>query len=142
MSINWSSIKSTAVRLCPGDDLKSQLAKLASDNRLRAASVISAVGSLTKATLRLAGGSESKTFQGKHEILSLTGTLSIDGIHLHMSLANSNGQTIGGHLMEGCTIFTTAEIVIVELNDLVFKREFCEDTGFTELNVFNRESAT
>lgn len=135
MTLNWSSIHATAFRLLPGDDLKSELAKLAIDNQLRAASVISAVGSLSEVSLRFANRSETTEFQGKHEIVSLIGTLSKDGIHLHMSVSNSEGDTVGGHVMEGSKIFTTAEIVIAEMNELVFTRERCQLTGFNELLV-------
>jgi len=30
---------------------------------------------------------------------------------------------IGGHIVDGCIVRTTAEIVIVELSDLEFRRE-------------------
>lgn len=140
VKLNWSSIQATAFRLRPGDDLKSNLIQLAIDNQLQAASVISAVGSLSKVSLRLANRSESTEFRGKHEIVSLIGTLSKDGIHLHMSVANSEGETFGGHVTEGSTIFTTAEIVIAELNELAFTRELCPLTGFNELCVHPRPS--
>ena len=119
----------------PGADLKSELVKLTNDNQLGAAAVISAVGSLSKVSLRLANQPEATEFQGKHEIVSLAGTLSKDGIHLHMSVANSKGDTFGGHVMEGSTIYTTAEIVIAELSGLVFTRELCPRSGFNELLV-------
>lgn len=135
MKLNWSSIQATAFRLRPGDDLKSELAKLAKDSHFRAAVVVSAVGSLSEVTLRLANRPESTRFQGKHEIVSLIGTLSKDGVHVHMSVANSKGQTVGGHVMKGSTVFTTAEIVIAELSALVFTRERCQMTGFNELVV-------
>ena len=142
MTLHWSSIQATALRLRPGDDLKSELMRLAIDNQWRAASVISGVGSLTKVSLRLAGCSEPTLFQGKHEIISLAGTLSKDGIHLHISVANSEGRIIGGHVLEGSAIFTTAEIIIAELSDLVFTREQCPMTGFLELNVQPRGTTT
>lgn len=119
----------------PGADLKSELTKLANENQLGAAAVISAVGSLSKVSLRLANQPESTKFQGKHEIVSLTGTLSKEGIHLHMSVADSRGVTVGGHVMEGSLIYTTVEVVIAELSDLAFLREPCPSSGFKELIV-------
>ena len=135
MTLNWSSIQATAFRLRPGVDLKSELIQLASDHQLRAASVISAVGSLSNVSLRLANRAETTVFAGEHEIVSLSGTLSRDGIHLHMSVANSEGHTVGGHVTEGSIVFTTAEIVIAELSDLAFTRERCPISGFQELLV-------
>jgi hypothetical protein len=49
---------------------------------------------------------------GFFEILSVTGTLSIYGVHLHICIADAEGNSIGGHLMEGCIIYTTDELVI------------------------------
>lgn len=74
-----------------------------------------------------------KNLEEKFEIVSLVGTLSQDGVHLHISLSNKNGDTIGGHLKGGCSIYTTAEIVIGELNNTKFSREFDKQTEFKEL---------
>lgn len=135
MTLSWSSIQATAFRLSPGDDLKSELVTLANENQLRAAAVISAVGSLSQVSLRFANQSEPKKFEGKHEIVSLVGTLSQDGIHLHMSVANSNGGTVGGHVTDGSIVYATAEIVIVEMGEMVFAREQCPKSKFNELIV-------
>ena len=133
MTLYWSSIQATAIRLLPGVDLKSELAKLATENQLRAASVISVVGSLSEVSLRLANRPEHTKFDGKHEIVSLVGTLSTAGVHLHMSVSNSEGKTFGGHVTEGSKVFTTAEIVIVEMPNLEFTREPCLMSGYREL---------
>ncbi len=140
MTLNWSPIEATAIRINPGGDLKSELSSLASDHELQAAAVISAVGSLSKVSLRFANRPETTELDGKHEIISLSGTLSKDGIHLHMSVADSKGNVIGGHVMEGSTIFTTLEIVIVEMSALAFTREPCQISGFNELVVRARRS--
>lgn len=126
----------------PGVDLRSELVKLASEHQLQAASVISAVGSLSGVSLRLANQSRPTEFEGKHEIVSLAGTLSQDGMHLHMSVANSEGRIVGGHVSAGSTVFTTAEIVIAELSELIFTRNQCPQTGFNELIVNPRTSNT
>jgi hypothetical protein len=42
-------------------------------------------------------------------------------------------STIGGHLVEGCLVNTTAEIVILELNNFEFSSKFDEKTGYDEL---------
>ena len=38
-------------------------------------------------------------------------TLSPDGAHLHGSVADANGEVMGGHVMPGCIVRTTAEVV-------------------------------
>jgi len=65
----------------------------------------------------------------------MSGTLSPDGIHVHVSLADGNGLVKGGHLMAGMRVFTTMEVVVGELSQLRFNREMDEATGFTELAV-------
>jgi predicted DNA-binding protein with PD1-like motif len=69
----------------------------------------------------------------------LVGTLCESGLHLHISLSDSNGNMLGGHVLPGCKIYTTAEIVILELCDLLFTREMDAETGFKELIVTNKE---
>ncbi len=71
----------------------------------------------------------------KFEIVSLVGTLSTNGSHLHIALSDSLGNTIGGHLMEGNVIYTTAEIVIGEAEHLVFTRETDPQTTYKELKI-------
>jgi len=44
---------------------------------------------------------------------------------------------IGGHIIGGLYVFTTAEIVIGECSDLTFTREHDDSTGFLELVVKN-----
>ena len=136
--MNWSPIKASAIRLKPGADLKAELIKLANDQRLQAASILTAVGSLSTVKLRLANQRTETLFDGKHEIVGLAGTFSQAGIHLHLCVSNSDGETIGGHLVEGSIVYTTAEIVIGELSSLSFAREHCTESGFHELVVRTR----
>ncbi len=124
-----------ALRLEPGDDLKIRLMDFAREHELRAAFVATCVGSVTRATLRYAGREQGSILKGKHEIVSLVGTLESGGAHLHLSLSDENGQTIGGHLMEGTSIYTTAEIVVGILEAVKFTREVDPHTGYRELVV-------
>jgi len=122
-------------RLLPGQDLKKELAKFTSTNNIEAACIVTVVGSLTKATLRLADESVTKAFNEKFEIVSCVGTLSPNGLHIHVSLSGEDGKTIGGHLKDGCTIYTTAEVVIAEMEDFSFSRELDARTGCRELRI-------
>jgi predicted DNA-binding protein with PD1-like motif len=132
------SIHTHAFRLGPGQDLKIELAKYCQIQGLRAATLISGIGSLKTAHLRLADAKQKSTFEGPFEIVSLIGTLSVDGIHLHISISDSVGKVLGGHLLEGCLIHTTAEIVLLESLDLKFTREEDAQTGYKELRVSKR----
>ncbi|MBD3319315.1 DUF296 domain-containing protein [Candidatus Woesearchaeota archaeon] len=125
-------MKTIAIRLTPGQDLKEELGRIASVHQIRAGIVLTCVGSLTKATLRLADET-IQSFDGPFEIVSVVGTLCQDGLHLHASLADSKGIVIGGHLKKGCLVHTTAEIVIAVIERVVFKRLFDNRTGFKEL---------
>ena len=128
-------IKVYALRLRPGQDLRKELERFTKERDLRAGFIITTVGSLQKASLRLADKSEATSFEGKFEIVSLVGTLAQDGVHLHISISDGTGRTIGGHLVEGCQIYTTAEIVIGEASGMVFSRETDKATGYKELTI-------
>ena len=78
--------------------------------------------------------------QGKFEILTLSGTVCGTGLHLHISLADSSGKTLGGHLLDGNRIYTTAEIIIGEATDLLFARAIDSETGYLELTINARKS--
>jgi len=57
---------------------------------------------------------------------------------LHISISQGDGKTIGGHLVPGCKIYTTAEMVLGVFEDVVYKREFAEDSGYEELVVYKK----
>lgn len=120
-------------RLYCGDDLKQSLTKFCNESNISAGVIVSSVGCLNNLHLRLAGGSTYLKRDGDFEIISLNGTLSQHGVHLHLSVADKHGHCFGGHLMDGCLINTTAEIVLIEFNNLSFKREFDATTGYKEL---------
>lgn len=133
-----SSVLSHSFRMRPGQDLKKELLSYCQKHQLQAACVVSSVGSLKQAVIRLAEATKVAELRGPFEIVSLTGTLSSEGIHLHISMSDSEGKVVGGHLMNGCEVFTTVEIVLIENMDLVFKREPDETTGYKELVIKKR----
>jgi predicted DNA-binding protein with PD1-like motif len=133
-----------AVRLTPGTDLKEELARLTKAHTLRAGFILSCVGSLSQARLRMPGATGEaevfRTFDEPMEIVSLTGTLSPDGLHVHISLSRRDGACIGGHLVRDCIVNTTAELVIGELEHVEFRRLPDPVTGYNELSVRRRPS--
>ena len=122
-------------RLKPGQDLLVEIERFTAQNNIQAGCVLCAVGSLTHAALRLANRTDYREFDGHFEIVSLTGTVSINGSHLHISISDGEGVTSGGHLVPGCAIYTTAEIVIASFPDQVYRRELCDQSGYEELVV-------
>lgn len=79
--------------------------------------MISAIGSSSLAQLRFAGAIEATAIHGALEILNLSGTLSPDGPHLHVAVADSKGAVIG------------------LLPDWRFSRELDPATGYAELAI-------
>ncbi len=128
-----STMITFSVRLRPGQDLKEELDKVVRDQRIEAGLVLTCVGSLTDASLRLANQEGATTYHGHFEIVSLVGTLSTKGSHVHLSVSDSTGRTIGGHLMAGNKIYTTAELVIGILPELTYAREPDPTFGYREL---------
>ncbi len=126
-------MKIFVLRLRLGQDLKKELVRFTKENNIQSGFIITCVGSLSRATLRMANENLVKNFEKKFEITSLVGTLSQDGVHLHISLSDETGIVIGGHVKEGCLIYSTAEIVIGELEDRKFLRKLDKETGFKEL---------
>jgi len=128
-------MKVVPLRLQPDADLRRALEAWMGEQGEQAGCLISAVGSLSVAQLRLAGATEATTIQGELEILSLSGTLSPDGAHLHIAVSDSQGAVIGGHLCAGSLVRTTAELVIGLLPDWRFNRELDPATGYPELQI-------
>jgi len=130
-----SPVVAFAFRLSPEADLKRELLAVAKARDWRAAAVLTCVGSLSAHCLRFAGRSEGVTRVGAFEIVSLVGTLSADAAHLHIGLADEHGAMVGGHVLDGCVIRTTAELVVAELPALAFHREPDAATRYAELTI-------
>jgi predicted DNA-binding protein with PD1-like motif len=125
-------------RLKPHEDLKKALVSWARQNKIKAAVIVSCVGSLEQYALRFANQENGTVKKGHFEIVSLTGTISDESVHIHMSVSDSTGYTIGGHLLDDNLIYTTAEIAIAELTDVTFDRETDGTYGYKELVIRRR----
>lgn len=123
------------LRLHPGQDLKIELDRLIDTYEIEAACILTCVGSLTTAVLRFANQETSERLDGHFEIVSLTGVLSRHGSHYHIAIADERGTSYGAHLMDGCKVYTTAEIVIGIIPNCSFLRTFDPQTGYPELEV-------
>ena len=121
------------VRLKPDTDLRKALEDFTDHTQCSAGFVVSAVGSLKRACLRMAGASQTITVEGPFEIFALNGTLCQDGVHIHIGLSDKNGTCIGGHLCHGSIVYTTAEIVIGTSSKHIFTRTHDVATGYPEL---------
>jgi len=128
-----STTRLFAFRLKPKEDVKKSLLSFAEKNKLQAACMVTAVGSLEQLHLRLANQKQGDLRKGHFEIVSLTGTLSLSSCHLHLAVSDLTGHTVGGHLLDNNIVYTTAEIVLAQLTDLVFHRELDPTYGYQEL---------
>jgi predicted DNA-binding protein with PD1-like motif len=128
-------MRTLPVRLRPQQDLRSALDALAREHGLAAPFVLQGIGSLSVARIRFAGRSDATELRGDLEILTLAGSLSPDGAHLHISVADANGRVVGGHVTPGCIVRTTAEILLAALPGVRFSREHDPDSGWDELAI-------
>jgi predicted DNA-binding protein with PD1-like motif len=127
------------LRLRPGQDLRAALEAVLTEHAIGAAFVLQGIGSLSVAQLRFAGAEQATELRGDLEILSLAGSLAPDGAHLHMSISDSQGGVLGGHVGAGCIVRTTAEVLLAFLPDHEFGRELdVAGSGFRELVVRRR----
>ncbi len=126
-------MKTICKRLRRGEDLLLSIRALAKEHQIRAGVVLSAVGCISQGRLRDASGVNIRSVTEHCEIVSLNGTVSENRCHLHLALSKEDLSTVGGHLVEGCIINTTCELVIGVLDAWSIGVEFDEETGYDEL---------
>lgn len=127
------SLTCHCIRLHRGDDLMLSIKALCKEKNIAAGVVLSAVGCISQGRVRDAGGVTIREITDHCEIVSLDGTVSAQRCHLHISLSREDLSTIGGHLVSGCIINTTCELVIAELPGIAFSVEEDPETGYDEL---------
>ena len=132
-------MKTHVFRLRRGSDLLKALQEYARTRRIAAGTVVSGVGCVTRARVRDASGVTVRELNEPLEIDSLMGTLSAARTHLHIALAREDLTVLGGHLMEGCIVNTTAEVVLLELDGVRFGAERDGETGYDELAILSLE---
>lgn len=136
---HFSHMRQITYRLKPGELLKESIEALVQNENIMAGCLVSLVGSLSHAVLRMAGAtadhSPVKEWSEPVEIVSATGTISVHGCHVHIGISDKNGMVFGGHLKNGCVVATTVEIILLIFTDVEYKRLPDPDTGFDELAV-------
>lgn len=132
-------MKTHVFRLRPGQNFREEIDKYVREHNIRAGIILTCVGNLTKAILRMANAKVIKTWEGSFEIISLVGTVEVGNSHLHVCLSDEDGNTFGGHLKDGSVVGVTAEVAIGEIENLEFSREFDKLSGYSELVVKRRK---
>ncbi|MEM4735123.1 MAG: DNA-binding protein [Candidatus Thorarchaeota archaeon] len=111
-------------RLEPGDDVLESLQTIARDQDIRGAQ-LSAIGALSGARVGYFELASRKyreiEINREVEVVSCIGNISRleDGqtvIHAHMVVSDDEGRCYGGHLMKGCVVSVTLEVVIMEFD--------------------------
>lgn len=116
-----------------------EIKKIAKEEKLKAAVILSSVGCVSKLRVRDAGGINIKEVNENCEILSLNGTVSEKRTHLHIAFSKEDLSVIGGHLVEGCIINTTCELIIQEIEGFEYESVKDDNTGYNEI-VFKKLS--
>lgn len=133
-------MRTVCARFTRGTDVYEGLKSLARENGITAAAIVSLVGCVSRATVRAAGAEEILTLPGPLEIVSATGTVSLERIHVHASFSDRRLNVFGGHLKEGCAVDTTAEVVLLAMDDTRFSKVYDENTGYYELLIESTEA--
>jgi predicted DNA-binding protein with PD1-like motif len=128
-------MKHHVFRLRRGADLLESIAGYCREKRIQAGYAACCVGCVSEAAIRSADGATRHEYRERLEIVSLTGTVSEGRCHLHISFSREDMSVLGGHLLPGCVVNTTAEVVLCELPGLVFTKAYDENTGYNELTI-------
>ena len=127
-------------RLQNGQDLLQSIKGYCEHKKIDAGVIVSSVGCVHNANIRDARGFEVHEIDEPMEIISINGTVGRERCHLHISLSTCDLTVIGGHLVDGCVVYTTAEIAIMEIPDLKFSKRFDKSTGYNELEITQKEA--
>ena len=94
----------------PGQDLKRKF-KIGNRKQIKTG-WINTCGQLPLNTISVLPTSRRRKDSGHFEIVSLTGTVSVNGSHIpHQHQRQHRWKPLAGHLMDSCKIYTTKEIV-------------------------------
>lgn len=111
-------MRAMPLHLEPGRDVRRSLEELA---RTQQASgfVLSVVGNLSQAAFQCPGKAQPTVLQGELEIITLQGTLSPQGVHLHLSFSDPECQVWGGHLEPGTLVLKGADLLVGFLDETI-----------------------
>ena len=129
------------LRLTPGGDLRREIEQAVAGLPEQCGFVLSGIGSLDQASLRFAAVESSSLFVEPLEVLSLAGSVTPQGAHLHASVSTASGHVLGGHVGYGCLIRTTAEVLVAVLPEWRLSRKHDAATGYDELTIAPRSGS-
>jgi predicted DNA-binding protein with PD1-like motif len=116
-------------------DLLRELNKIAAKKGVKAGSV-QVMGSLRRARLSFFDQKmrayRELDFDAPHEIVACSGNISLRDdkpfVHLHLAVSGSGGIVVGGHCLQGCSVFAV-EFSIIPFEGEAPRRVIDNDTG-------------
>lgn len=131
------------VKLEDGEDVHSNLIRVAKKYGVECGWVFSGIGILREFTLGYFTGREyiKKYFGQPHELLSLTGSITINTdvpIHLHCFVSNSKFEAFGGHLFSGKANVLN-EVLIKKFDKIKLSRKYNPKTQYKELDIITND---
>ncbi len=130
-----TSIRVYPIRFPPNVDVLAGVRNLMSKAGLQATFIMTCVGSVKACRLRMANSYDTRDLTSPHEIVSLVGTFDGESCHLHGTFSDGQGQVIGGHVLHNhpMVVYTTVELMLAECENVIFKREMDDESGYPEL---------
>ncbi len=123
------------LRLPPGVDLRGELEQRAQADPGCCGFIVCGIGSLESPVLRFADQARGVVLAGPQEVITLGGSVSAEGAHLHLVVADGEGHTLGGHLCHGSRVRTTMELLLICPEGWALGRERDAATGHLELTI-------
>jgi len=117
-------------RIFEDEDLLEGIKERVKESNVKAG-LLFLIGSLKEAYLGFYKEGEYKRIEVEKplEIASCIGNVSVKEngeliIHAHMVVSDRSGNSYGGHLLSGCKVAATAELMLIEALEVDLKRKF------------------
>ena len=126
-------------RFSGGEDLLETITQAAKKAKISAGFFV-LIGTLRTAKLGFFNEGKYETIEMNQplEIVSCLGNISVkEGnvfAHAHITVSDRSGSVFGGHVMQGCVIGVTGELVLVEAKGIRMHRRFDQQTGLSLLS--------
>jgi len=131
--------KTVFARLLEDEDLLDTITRVAVQAKV-SAGFFSLIGTLKTSKLGFFHEGEYKTIEMHQplEIVSCLGNVSVkEGkafAHAHAAVSDEKGKVFGGHVMPGCLIGVTGELILVEVAGIRLLRKFDQKTKLSLLS--------
>jgi predicted DNA-binding protein with PD1-like motif len=123
-----------SARLDRNEDLFKSLEKIATDEGL-SGGIFWVIGTLSAVKLAYYNGKTYDMIErtGDWELVSCIGNIAKKDsgelvIHAHAVVSNKEGTCVGGHVLEGCPVAYTCDVMVFGFSNSI-KREFDSNTG-------------